>query len=342
MKTIALSLLSLVLFAALVIVLLIRPQIFPGQVIGQNETTQIEKTAVLESLSQPIREGNKIQAGCKLVPEHSSQLSFNASGLLESLLISEGQMVEAGAVLSRLDGQKQAEAALIVAQNELTNANQALQKLKDEIYLDAARALKILRDARMNEKNARNALNRLRDAGKNQEEIDQAEAVLNLARAEVQQAEILYEKNKNGPNPEILASDEARVKAANYQVDAAQETLAGRLLLAPFSGTIVEVYLEPGDFVGPGMPVLLLADLTKFIVETTDITELNITKIYKDLPAEVIFDSFPKQIFNGSVQTIQPYGKPVQGDILYTVYIDGDFSDQGLLWGMTCSALIGE
>jgi multidrug resistance efflux pump len=288
----------------------------------------------------PVISGAAVQAACTLLPSNQARLSFSASGLLQELLVKEGQAVEAGAILARLDGQAQAQAELASAERQLNDAVAALDKLNSEVYLSVAQALKNLRDARIAEKEAKKQLDRLEEDGKGADEIAQAEAALGLARARLQQAQLAYDNNKNGPDPVALSSTELQKAEAETRRQAAQEVLDQRALKAPFEGVIIELLLSQGEFAGPAVPVLLLADLSSFFVETTNLTELNIPYIQVGAPVSITFDALPDRTFPGTVSSIQPYGKNSLGDVVYRAQIRGDFNDPTLLWGMTCSAAI--
>ncbi len=289
---------------------------------------------------QPVRSGNSVQAACRLLPARQAELSFSASGLLQEVLVREGQPVDAGAILARLDGQAQAQAELASAERQLNEANAALEKLNTEVYLSVAQALKTLRDARISEKEAKKLLDRYEEEKKGADEIAQAEAALGLARARLQQAQLTYDNYKNGPDPAALAAAEALQEEAEARRQAAQEALEQRTLEAPFAGTVIELLLFEGEFAGPAAPLLILADLSGFYVETTNLTELNIPYVQVGAPVKVTFDALPEKNFSGSVSAIQPLGKNSLGDIVYRTQVQGEFNDPALLWGMTCSATI--
>jgi multidrug resistance efflux pump len=339
MKQSVVVLIALVLVAALALVLLTNQQIVA---LLKSERVEEGQTLQTEESLQPVLAGGKVQAACQLLPDQSAEVSFNASGLIEEILVVEGDQVEADQVIARLDGIKQAEAELISASRAVEDARNELEKLQQDVVLSAARALKDYRDAILEEKNARNLVKRLQDADKPDDEIAQAEAGLALARAQLSVAEEVYERRKNGPDPLEWAKAEARIKETLSRQEAAEETLKSRELRAPFSGTIIEFYLSQGEFAGPGIPILLLANLEKFQVESTNLSELNILDVEPGEPATVTFDALREVPFPGSVRFVQPLGKNFQGDIIYKVIIDGDFAQQGLLWGMSCSVVIGE
>jgi multidrug resistance efflux pump len=347
MKKASLVVLSVVFVVALIVIIVASQRVtsVPAALPKDGERLQEDQSvdpSRQEGLNSPVLAGGKVQAACKLVPFQSARLGFNTSGLVASISVKEGQQVAAGTVLASLDGQRQAEADLVAADRELVDAEQALQTLNDEVYLTVARALKRLRDARVAEKEARTQLNRVKDAKRSSEEIEQAEAALGLARAEAQQADEVYQQSKFGPLPDAKTAAELRLKDAQARQAAAREVLEARQLTAPFSGTVIQVNMQPGEFAAAGVPVFLLADLDQFYVETTDLNELNILNVQAGEKVEIKFDALPQNSFDGVVESIQPMGKSNLGEIIYTVRIQGNFGDQGLLWGMTCIASIGE
>jgi multidrug resistance efflux pump len=76
-----------------------------------------------------------------------------------------------------------------------------------------------------------------------------------------------------GPDPDDLASAQARIDTAEALLAFAKANLANLELVAPFDGTVVELYLIPGQFVSPDEPVMLLADFPEWYVETDNLIE---------------------------------------------------------------------
>ena len=88
-----------------------------------------------------------------------------------------------------------------------------------------------------------------------------------------------YETYAAGPDPDDVALAEARIANAEAQVAAAKGILADLELAAPFDGVISEVYINASEWVAPGSPVLLIADLEHLQVETTDLGEIDVAKL---------------------------------------------------------------
>jgi HlyD family secretion protein len=70
-------------------------------------------------------------------------------------------------------------------------------------------------------------------------------------------------------------------------------------------------------------------------VDTTDLTELNITKLGEGSAATLTLDAIPGLTLTGKVSRIRPYGETRQGDIVYAVTVVPDRQDPRLRWNMT-------
>lgn len=168
-----------------------------------------------------------------------------------------------------------------------------------------------------------------------QNEIDKAEANLRLAKARVETARLSLERLSGGPDSRALALAEARKQKAEADLQASQKNLENLELKAPFSGTIVDLNIAMGEQAGPGLVAASLADYSTWIVETTDLTEINVAEVRVGQPATLVADALPDVEFTGKVERISNVYQEKQGDITYTVRIALDGSDDRLRWGMT-------
>ncbi|MGB8645478.1 MAG: efflux RND transporter periplasmic adaptor subunit [Anaerolineae bacterium] len=135
------------------------------------------------------------------------------------------------------------------------------------------------------------------------------------------------------------ASAQAQVNSAQAALETAQAQATNYVLVAPFTGTVMTLDVNPGEFATPGIAVLRLAD-TAWQIETTDLTELNITRVSEGTPATMTFDAIPGLELPGHVARIRPYGDTKQGDIVYTVIITPDQQDVRLRWNMTAKVTL--
>jgi HlyD family secretion protein len=391
-----------------------------------------------------------VSATGEVVPELEALLSISAGGVVEDVFVKEGDSVEAGDVLVRLEGTEQQSAAVSAAELELANAQFALDALYKDTDLMAAQALRSAEDAEraledLNNQELQIALAQqaIADAQKaidstersvrylqstaSQADIDaqKAQVVLardaldkakedfepyankpedNLTRANYQaklaaaqqvydaavrklnalqgtgsevdinvaeadyltaQATLIqaqrdlervmegpdpgeialleaqidkgyrdYEIYSAGPDPDDVALAEARIANAEAQLAAAQENLADLELVAPFDGVISEVHINPSEWVAPGSPVLLIADLDHLRIETTDLGEIDVAQIIEGDKAIVSFDALPELVLEGTVVRIAPKAAPGTG-VNFPVIIELSEIPAELRWGMT-------
>lgn len=113
----------------------------------------------------------------RLVPYDDINLSFKTGGQVHEVLVEEGDTVSSGQVIARLGNLEQLEVAVANAELELLNAQQALDKLNENIELNAAVALQAITDAQDDVRDAERYLNNL-NAGSRQTDIDSAKADL--------------------------------------------------------------------------------------------------------------------------------------------------------------------
>ncbi|MCB0198809.1 MAG: HlyD family efflux transporter periplasmic adaptor subunit [Caldilineae bacterium] len=165
-------------------------------------------------------------------------------------------------------------------------------------------------------------------------------ADLASAQAELRRAQAQFDLLKAGTRPETVAAAEADVASARAAVQQAQAALDETVLTAPFAGTVAQLIPAVGETVSPGAPVVQLADLTAWQIETDDLTELDVVRISEGSQVLLNFDALPNVELTGHITQIKPIGVNKQGDITYTVVIIPDeFNDQ-LRWNMTAAVTI--
>ena len=137
-----------------------------------------------------------------------------------------------------------------------------------------------------------------------------------------------------------IALAESGLLQAEAGLSAAQLALDDMTLIAPFDGTVASLALEVGEVASPGVPVVILADFSGWLVETTNLTERDVVTIAIGQPVEVRLPSQPAEVMRGSVSDIASLWRfenqeRQEGDILYTVTILLDeVGETPLRWGM--------
>ncbi len=137
----------------------------------------------------------------------------------------------------------------------------------------------------------------------------------------------------SGP-PELRQVADAQLQQAQAALEVAQATLAQGRLKAPYEGTVVKVDARPGEFVQADQVVLTLGDLDHPQIETTDLSEREITHVHVGQKAIVRLKAFAQDL-SGRLVAIAPMGEKSGGDVVYKVTIELDSPSAGLMWGMS-------
>ncbi|MDP2777283.1 MAG: HlyD family efflux transporter periplasmic adaptor subunit, partial [Anaerolineales bacterium] len=85
--------------------------------------------------------------------------------------------------------------------------------------------------------------------------------------------------------------------------------------------------------------VLTLATLDKLQIETTDLSERDITRVKIGQKVNLSIEALDVTV-TGKVIRVSPIAKTVGGDVVYPVTIELDKQPAGLLWGMTVEVQI--
>lgn len=104
---------------------------------------------------------------------------------------------------------------------------------------------------------------------------------------------------------------------------------------APFAGVITSMNLKVGEFAASGQPVVTVADLSNWIVKTTDLTELDVVNIKEGQPVTVTLDAIPNITLKGNVLSISQTYSLKQADTVYEVTILLTDQNPAMRWGMT-------
>lgn len=158
--------------------------------------------------------------------------------------------------------------------------------------------------------------------------VAQAQAALDAARA--QQA--LAPDGVPQEQKDLLAAQVAQAQAA---LEAAQTMLAEASLRAPFAGTIVTIDTEVGEVVAPGAPVVMLADLSEWRVETLDMQEGDAVRLRRGQRVRVKVAALPGETLAGVVERIALSASAYQGNVTYVVRVRLEETAAPLSWGMT-------
>lgn len=220
------------------------------------------------------------------------------------------------------------------AQKEYDKWHNLVQSLQHDVndsklpraLRDAARAQ--LEMAKRQEQVAKANLN-----GPSELDMEEAEANLALAKAQVEQAQRDVEHWKNG-----APADQVAILRA--QIDAAQATLDMASLKAPFSGTISDIHVHAGDVVAPGTIAFRIDALHALYVDV-ELSELDVAHVSTGQPAILSFDALPGRTYHGEVEEVALAGVPDRsGNVNFRVTVHMTDADEHVRPGMTAAVNI--
>lgn len=351
----------------------------------------------------------------RIEPRRYVELSVSQPGRVEELFVKEGDQVEQGSALLRLDSYERYASAVAAAELQYVLARQAVDELfrtaaatlaeanlthrqaeksqalaadrlasllrsKDQSRIDQAQANLLLAEKRladdredlrkaqrkydkrhdiiwkfvkrsqfrllltMMEKGVAYSEQRYLDAKKKYEdlltpldEIDLALArsELVLAEARLRQAEQERLKWLNGPDADDLEAANARLRAAEAGLAAARTAMQGAEVLAPMSGTIVDLNVKPGESAISGQTLAVIADLSQWVVDTQDLGEGDVVRIQPGERVSLSLDAYPDVTLDGVVEAVSQYYTEEEGDVFYHARVSLEPSVLPLRWGLT-------
>ena len=286
------------------------------------------------------------------IEAHESVVGFKVQGRIIELPVQEGQWVDAGALLARLDGddyRRQAEmddAALRVqrAQLALGLAGTRRQELEaTQQSLNDAKA-----DLEQKKLDYDRAETLFRERVGSQQARDQADTNLKRAEATYRRAQEMYDEAREGTRREQLTVDRAAVVQAEQKLRMSKLSLEYTVLRAPTSGVVVVRDAELGEVVAPNTPVVTIADLDHLWLRAY-VGETDLGRVRWGQEATVRTDTFPGKSYRGRIsfiadkaeftpKSVQTFKERVT--LVYRIKIDVENPNHELKPGMPADAAI--
>ncbi|HSM37663.1 MAG TPA: HlyD family efflux transporter periplasmic adaptor subunit [Longimicrobiales bacterium] len=191
-----------------------------------------------------------------------ADLGFRTGGRVASVAVEEGDAVAAGDTLARLESAELA-AALSAAEAESAGARarladaQAGPRSEERAQLAAAVRIAERRNEEA-ERERQRAENLFEGGAISRQQRDAAFTAADVAEQSLAQAREALQLANEGTRPEQIAAARAAVQQAEAQEARARAALEDALVIAPFAGRVTVKHREPGEVVGPGVPVLTL------------------------------------------------------------------------------------
>jgi HlyD family secretion protein len=286
------------------------------------------------------------------IEAHESLVSFKVQGRIIDLPVEEGQTVERGALLARLDDADYKQKVRIDEANvhvresnlALTLAGTREQELKasEQTMLDAQA------DRRQKQLDYERAQRLFSKDEVSAQDRDLAETALKRAEAAFQVAQQRYSQAVEGSRKEDIAIARANLKEAHANLGLSRVNLDYTTLRAPSAGVITVRQAELGEVVIPGTPVVTLADLDHIWLRAY-IPESDLGRIGWGQEATISTDTYPGKQYHGRIsfisstaeftpKSVQTYKERVT--LVYRIKIDVDNPNRELKPGMPADAHI--
>jgi HlyD family secretion protein len=185
--------------------------------------------------------------------------------------------------------------------------------------------------------------------------VAQAQADMDIARADLKQAQKAYDRSEELFKKNLISEEEkdqielnfatakGRLVRASTTFDRAKERFDESVVMAPISGVILQKYVEEGQIiasgintVGGGSPIADIADMASVYVKA-GVDEIDIGKIRVGQEASVVADAYPKHRFSGRIVRISPEARIEQNVTLFDVIVQVANRDGMLKSGMNAS-----
>lgn len=242
-------------------------------------------------------------------------LRFQLPGRLLAVEVAEGDRVEAGAILARLDPTDwdarlaEAEASLAVAEAERERLVNGARPESREVARAMARAATARTE--QSKKELDRALSLVKNKSVSQQELDNLQAKYNADVAELDAAkERLAEIEADARADEVKMAD-ARIAVAKAKVRQAKVELEKTRLRAPAAGLVLRALGEPGEMLFPERsdPILTMVAVDQMHARAY-VEELDAFRLAPGARARVVADGLPNVSFGGTVIFCAPYMIP--------------------------------
>lgn len=252
------------------------------------------------------------------------QLAINGDERIVELLVEEGDRVEKGQLLARLNLER-FELAAARAEAQVETQKQVVARLEAGSRPEEIRKAQAdLEAAQASEQDAKQTYERilkLIPKSASQQQADDAKGGYDAAVGRTKAAQATLDLAIAGPRAEDIAEAKAMLKRYEAELGQARLDLKNASLYAPADGVIENRLLEAGDMASPQRPVFTMALVDPIWIRAY-VPEPQLGKLRHGMAARVTTDSFPGKCYDGWVGFISPTAeftpKPVETEEIRT------------------------
>lgn len=292
-----------------------------------------------------------VSASGSMTPLASVNISPKQAGRLVALYVEQGDRVQVGQILARMDDSN-LRGQLLEAQGKLQAAQASLKKTL------AGNRPQEIQEAEANLRNAQATLLASRSSYDSNLKLVETGAIsrndFNSARSqyEADLAKVgAYQQQLNlskaGSRAEDIESARAQVVQAQGSLETIQTQLNDTVIRAPLAGLVTQKYANPGAFVTPTTSASTTSSATSSSVlavasdleALVNVAESDIRQIRVGQQVELQVDAYPGRSFKGKVRLVAPESVVAQNVTSFEVRIQVlDDRQQQLKSGMNLTA----
>jgi HlyD family secretion protein len=269
------------------------------------------------------------------------EVKSKVAGMLAELAVEEGDQVEEGQLIARLDvpeleaQRDQVKAQLDAARARLEQARLSCARDRELIVSQVQQAEASLRAAeaavqevetrRLDADRVYQNKRRLLDMGGyvSQNEVDSAKAALDLAtqqqlsareRVREQEAALAIARTRRTDvdmSESRVVESEASLRQIKDSLAEIESRLRDAVIRAPCSGTVIGRHVRQGELItavsyyGSGAPIVTIGDLSTMLVKT-ELNEVDVDKVRLGQTVEIAPDALPGRTYQGRVTRVSP------------------------------------
>ncbi|RMZ59293.1 efflux RND transporter periplasmic adaptor subunit [Chryseobacterium nematophagum] len=285
-----------------------------GYVVKSNSK---EKDAFLTRKPTIQNMDDKVMATGKIIPKEEIEIKPNIAGIIEKILVDEGDKVEVGQLIATVK--------IVPNIAEVNNAQQDVQNSQLQISNAKMNVDNMEKQFAMQERLYKQGVIAKQDYLNSQQQLYSTQQTLKNAHQQLVTAQKRLQIVKTGATPELqgLATTQIRSKV---------------------SGTVLEVPVKVGSQVieansfNAGTTICSIADLNSLIFQG-EIDEAQAGKLKQGMEMSMVIGALQNKTFPGKLTMIAPKGKdnngtikfPVEGDVYNpdNEYIRAGFSANG-------------
>jgi HlyD family secretion protein len=284
-----------------------------------------------------------VTASGEIVATRYADIGSSVMGKIVSLPVREGDHVNAGQVLARIDA--------VQAQSNLAGAEAQVRTLESEERAAGEQVKAATADLAAAESRSRDAaqqLTRKRDLFKGglipAAEFDAARTAMDTATAQASSARAAIDRAT-----ETQAAASRRIGQARAQRTGADDLLSKTSVASPIDGVVSRLRVREGEMVviglqnQPGTTLMTISDLRQIDAEVK-VAEADVLRVAVGQRATVALEALPGRTFKGKVVEVGASALPVTGTGAaareFKVVVRLDEAEPGLRPGLTCDAEI--